>query len=376
MKNVSLAFMFMFLLASCLQAQTEYTLDGAPTSLEEEFRWIFNRGRYDSIAENSARGTSYYDVPTSCGPLAPHESLTLAARHHCEDMATFDFFSHQTVTSLYYSVGDNFSDRISDEGYSGYPVGETIAASSGSPTPTSIYLLWWNSASHRQIAYNENGGEVGFGHSYDASSTWGNYYTMDMGVRTTTYLFTGALFTDSDGDDEYDQGEGVAGIKVTVLVGGIATDWYDVSEVAGSFAIPVSDVPVDTLAKIQLLNTTSNAITLAIPIDYSTCTNVALNASETLNLGFFTRMSSDVNLGLRDLTLFTSAPAPEATIWNAVEVAWSSISGVYYQVQWAPALDTNDWHDLGDPVLGNGSTNSVFYRTSGTVQRFFRVTVP
>ncbi len=71
----------------CALGQTEYTKDGEPSGIEEEIRWRVNRGRFDSASENLARGTAYSDVPASSGPLAPNQSLTLAARHHSEDMA-------------------------------------------------------------------------------------------------------------------------------------------------------------------------------------------------------------------------------------------------------------------------------------------------
>src|SRR5690349_10924327 len=88
-----------------LHAQTEYTLDGVPTAEEEEIRWLLNRARFNGAAENALRGTSY-NVPASSGPLAPHNALTLASRHHSEDLAKHDSLpDHNTVPgSLYYDA--------------------------------------------------------------------------------------------------------------------------------------------------------------------------------------------------------------------------------------------------------------------------------
>ena len=85
-------------------APVQYTVDGIPTGLEEEIRWRVNRGRFDTASENQTRDTAYADVPASAGPLAPNQSLTLAARHHSEDMAKNNVFQHETVPgSAYYN---------------------------------------------------------------------------------------------------------------------------------------------------------------------------------------------------------------------------------------------------------------------------------
>jgi uncharacterized protein YkwD len=81
-----------------VRAQTEYTTDGMPTALEEEIRWLHNRARFDTTAENALRGTAYTDVPATTGPLTPHQSLTAAARNHTTDMATLNVFQHGTIT--------------------------------------------------------------------------------------------------------------------------------------------------------------------------------------------------------------------------------------------------------------------------------------
>lgn len=63
----------------------------------------------------------------------------------------------------------------------------------------------------------------------------------------------------------------------------------------------------------------------------------------------------------------------EALIFNAVEVGWTSVSGATYQVRYSTNLASGNWFDLGEPVVGNGSTNYVFDSTRGTPKRFYRV---
>src|SRR5262245_25124152 len=114
----------------CALGQTQYTKDGEPSGIEEEIRWRLNRGRFDSASENRARGTSYSDVPASSGPLAPNQSLTLAARHHSEDMARNNDFQHETVPgSAYYDPITQSQpwDRMEAEGYAWNQAAENIA---------------------------------------------------------------------------------------------------------------------------------------------------------------------------------------------------------------------------------------------------------
>jgi uncharacterized delta-60 repeat protein len=59
-------------------------------------------------------------------------------------------------------------------------------------------------------------------------------------------------------------------------------------------------------------------------------------------------------------------------IWHAVEITWNSDATAQYQIQWAVDTDTNTWYNLGYPVQGNGSTNSVFDSTRETPHKIYR----
>jgi hypothetical protein len=61
------------------------------------------------------------------------------------------------------------------------------------------------------------------------------------------------------------------------------------------------------------------------------------------------------------------------TINGAYEVAWDSVSGAIYQVQWSSNLTQNAWHDLGTRVVGDGATNSVVDPDPRPPVRFYRV---
>ena len=64
---------------------------------------------------------------------------------------------------------------------------------------------------------------------------------------------------------------------------------------------------------------------------------------------------------------------PMVKIFPAIEIAWASQTNQVYQVQWAHLVNATEWFDLGAPVAGNGSTNSVFDSTRATAARFYRV---
>jgi hypothetical protein len=60
-------------------------------------------------------------------------------------------------------------------------------------------------------------------------------------------------------------------------------------------------------------------------------------------------------------------------IWTAVEIGWESTSGTTYQVQWCSNLTSNDWQNLGVPLVGTDGTNTVFDSTRGLQHRYYRV---
>lgn len=69
------------------------------------------------------------------------------------------------------------------------------------------------------------------------------------------------------------------------------------------------------------------------------------------------------------------ATGPTLHIGRAVQLKWASFSNQLYQVQWAPILDSNAWNNLGDPVTGNGATNTVF-DSAEPGSRYYRIVRP
>jgi len=331
------------------EAQTEYTADGTPTGLEEEIRWRVNRGRFDTASENQARGTSYTDVQASAGPLAPNDSITLAARHHTEDMAKHDLLQHATVPgSAYYDpeTQPNPWDRMEAEGYSWDNAAENIAA--GYSGAEAAYVGWWNSTGHRHNMYDSGLREIGNGYYNWSSSTYSRYYTMDLGSSGNSRFFTDTLFVDANGNGAYDQGEGISGLSITLLLGEVLHSHCDRSTAAGSFAIPIQSIAGGTTVQVAVSNTTTAMVTLSIPRDYRHYTTVALAPGEGRVYGTFNQPETVRNVGLRDVSPVEPPIVPPPLLISLsgadILLSWSSESGLEYLPQWT--MNFLVWNNL------------------------------
>jgi len=361
------------------QAQTQYTNDGTPTSLEEEIRWRVNRGRFDSASENQKRGTSYTDIPTSAGPLAPHQSLALACRRHSEDMAKNNRFQHETVPgSAYYNpVTQPLPwDRMRAEGYVWNNAAENIAA--GYSGAEAAYVGWWNSTGHRVNMYNSGLREIGNGYFYWASSSYGRYYTMDLGSDSTGCFFTDTVFRDLNGNGVYDAGEGIPGVAILLKLGSTPHSYYDVSAGVGNFAIPIQSITAGASITVVLSNTTAASLTLSIPTNYSTLKSVVLAAGQAQTYGTFAKPSGKNNAGFRNVAPASTQSVPVSLQISCsgpdVQLRWPSQVGLQYQPQWTSNLQT--WSALTTNALtGTGSDLTWLDPGRAFSARFYRLRI-
>ena len=362
-----------------LRAQTENLTDGTPTALEEEIRWHTNRARFDRNAENAARGTGYTDVPLTSGPLAPSNSLTLAARHHSEDMAKRNKFQHDTVSgSTYYNAATQPQpwDRFTAEGYGAYrAVAENISA--GYPTAEEAYVGWWKSTGHRVNLAGASYLEIGNGYFFWSASSYDHYYTMDLGARAPSY-FTDTLFTDTNGNGKYTQGEGVSGVRVSLRVNGVELSSYDISAAPGSFAVPANTIARGATVEVWLTNARTSAVTLSIPRSYATLETATLSPGGTFLAGTISHPGSAVNFGFRNLVKSTTPPltAPVITLTRSgftSQLSWFAQSGFQYLPQWSSNLSS--WTDFSSGYRTGTGTAMSQADTSTAARRYYRVTV-
>lgn len=62
-----------------------------------------------------------------------------------------------------------------------------------------------------------------------------------------------------------------------------------------------------------------------------------------------------------------------ATIYPAVEIAWTSVAGQNYQVQSTPSLTSATWTNFGTVIQGDGTQLSVFDKTRNGNKRFYQI---
>jgi uncharacterized protein YkwD len=124
----------------------------------------------DHRSTDSNCGT--YGDFAAVSPVQGDPLLHQAAQRHADDMSDNNFFDHTG------SDDSNFSQRISESGYSGWPVGENIAA--GGSDPASVMQRWMDSDGHCRNNMNGSATYVGVGYAYNPSSRYGTYWVLKL----------------------------------------------------------------------------------------------------------------------------------------------------------------------------------------------------
>jgi uncharacterized protein YkwD len=107
-----------------------------------------------------------------CQPVTPDSRLVTAARAHSQDMATNNYFAHNTPS------GVDPGTRITNAGYHWSAWGENIAA--GQPDPASVMHAWMNSDGHRKNILTCDFRNLGVGLAYNGERR--PYWTQDFGT--------------------------------------------------------------------------------------------------------------------------------------------------------------------------------------------------
>ena len=130
-------------------------------------------GEEQALLEN----VNNYRIQNGLNPLTISPTLTEAARWMSQDMGDGDYFSHSD------SLNRSPFDRMAASGYDceAYNTwcGENLAAgvSAGSET----FELWRNSPGHNGNMLNPNYVVAGIAAAFNQDSTYGWYWTLDMG---------------------------------------------------------------------------------------------------------------------------------------------------------------------------------------------------
>ncbi len=110
------------------------------------------------------------------GELIWDEDLARAARYHACDLATQNYFQHNTYDSIngkLVEIGGTF-ERIRKFYTKGFVNSENLAAGNRSAEHT--YNQWYNSPGHYSNMFNAASKKVGIGVFYDENSSYGYYW--------------------------------------------------------------------------------------------------------------------------------------------------------------------------------------------------------
>lgn len=99
--------------------------------------------------------------------------LQAAAQAHADDMATNDYYGHQSRD------GTSQSDRIRMQGYQSRMTAENIAA--GQQSPEEVIDSWLRSPGHCRNILNAELTEIGIGVAVNLASDKGVYWVQNFG---------------------------------------------------------------------------------------------------------------------------------------------------------------------------------------------------
>ncbi len=253
-------------------AATTYSI-GDPTPEEQLYVEMINRARANPSAEATIFATTtdpdvvgnytFFDVDLAmmqaqfaeilpAPPVALNAQLIAAARRHSADMLAKSFQEHVG------SDGSTFVQRVNAAGYSFSTIAENVYANADSVFQGHAgFEVDWGFGpggmqtppGHRNTIHNATFREVGVGVVFGrnqpepGSQVPGSrevgpqLVTQEFGTRQgSTPLITGVVYFDLNGNNFYDMGEGVGGVRVQAA--GTATE--GITARSGGYALPVA----------------------------------------------------------------------------------------------------------------------------------------
>lgn len=254
------------------QAQTLYPF-GNPTAEEQQYIEYINRARANPPAEGARlAATTDPDVVSACNyfsvdlamlqtefnaipaapPLAPHASLTTAARGHSQWMLTTGTQEHNET-----NPANTPWDRITAAGYTWSNAGENIYAYAKTVWHghAGFEVDWGGSLGgmqdprgHRDTIHDPDLREIGVGVVMGTNSTvtpvaGPQLVTQDFGTRfSSPNLGTGVAYYDLNSNNFYDIGEGISGLTVNMS----GTTTYCTTAAGGGWVVPAPSTSAAT----------------------------------------------------------------------------------------------------------------------------------
>lgn len=252
------------LCASSMSAQTLYS-HGDPTPDEQYMLELINRARANPAAEgvrvidtedaDVQDSYTYWHIDKTATkaafatyaakpPLAFNKDCIAAARRHTKDMVDNNFQGHDGTD------GSDPFKRMNEAGFTGWTyAGENVAAYSSSVWFGHCGLIVdWGTENQVQLGhrtnilnisnytYTECGIAITTTSGGLQSGSVGPYViTQDFGLRPGQQFIVGVVYADKNNNKFYDQGEGLAGVRIQPSSG---STYYAVSSTSGGYAIP------------------------------------------------------------------------------------------------------------------------------------------
>lgn len=232
---------------------------------EQFFVYALNRARHDPVAyqlEQDLPVDLAYVTPRA--PLAVNDQLYASAEFHAAEMASYNYFDHQSQVT-----GDWPNKMARDQGYqlpawwtsdtnyiesiaAGYPT--VMESLNGLIVDEGVPLLGHRVHLLSTDEFTVDDRQIGVGHAYNQSTVYRDYWAIHITREDPSETFlTGVVFDDLNGNDRYDQGEGLSGVEVTV------GDGPTITNAAGGWALRLAPGAYTVTASGGSLSGTSTA---------------------------------------------------------------------------------------------------------------------
>ncbi|MEX2119078.1 MAG: DUF4214 domain-containing protein [Pirellulales bacterium] len=224
---------------------------------EQHFVYLLNRARHDPVAYQLEAGLSVdLSGVAPRPPLAVNNDLFDSAEFHATEMATFNYFDHQS-----HVTGDWPNKMARDQGYvlpafwsdtanfiESLAAG-TFYSSADQPLDALIVDQGISPPGHREhllgiTSFDAENREIGVGHAFNAGATYRNYWAIHATRSDPADSFlTGVVFNDANGNGRYDVNEGLG--QVTIVAGPYGTVTNDaggwsIRAAAGTYTVTAS----------------------------------------------------------------------------------------------------------------------------------------
>jgi len=222
-------------IAATLVISAGVAVAGETSVEEQQLIYELNEARRDPAAYAAAHlSGAVADHVASLAPrpaLAVNDTLGASAQFHSAEMADYGYFDHRSAVT-----GEYTNELVRRHGYqlpSWYPDAANNAESiaGGYQSASSALEGFMNSDGHREhlmgeVSFFLDHREIGIGYVNHPGSPYERYFTVHTAYRNGgpgTYL-TGVVFSDTDGDNFMDVGEGLAGVTVSAASTSVVTN--------------------------------------------------------------------------------------------------------------------------------------------------------